>query len=153
MPNWHPGLHKLLSSQNYCHDYGQSNIHVFKWSRETTGSSMDSLPWQSWRHRPHPSIQKVIRTKEPTKDILVLLWNSGRALLYRASFSKWDNDGTNTDKPYNVNVRFIINDLAEDIYTFERLLQEIFQNYSTKAQIWKVKLQSCPDPETFGFIM
>ena len=84
--------------------------------------------------------KKGIRTKDPTKDALGLLWDSGRALLYRASFIKWDNDGTGTDKPRNVNFYFLINGLAEDINTFQRLFQESIQTYSPKAQVWKAKI-------------
>ena len=50
-----------------------------------------------------------IRSKYPTKEALGLSCNSGRALLERASFSRWDDDGTPKEKLRNVNVQFLIN--------------------------------------------
>ena len=102
---------------------------------------------------PIPLYKKGIRTKYPIKDALGPSWNSGRSLLDRASFIKWDNNGTGTDKPWNINFRFLFNRLAEYINTFRRIFQESIQTYSPKDQFWEAKLQSCPEPVNSGFIM
>ena len=44
------------------------------------------------------------RSKDPIKYALGLPWNSGQALLERASFIKWDGYGRPQDKSRNVNI-------------------------------------------------
>ena len=67
---------------------------------------------------PIPLYKKGIRTKYPIKDALGPSWNSGRSLLDRASFIKWDTDITGTAKLQNINVRFLINGMTEEINKF-----------------------------------
>ena len=64
-----------------------------------------------------------------------LSWNSGIALLDRASFIKWDNDGTSSAKPRNVNVQLHINGLGGEINTFRIIFKEIIQIYIPKLSM------------------
>ena len=130
---------------SFCYEIIAMTVsRVISTSSNGLGKSWDPV-WVPYHYGfdgtyPIPLYKKGIRTKELTKDTLSLLWNSGRCLLDRASFGKWDNDGTGRAKPRNVNVQFLVNGLDEDINTFWILFQEIIQTYSSKAQVYKVKL-------------
>ena len=82
---------------------------------------------------PIPMYKKGIRPKYLTKESMGIYWNRKRALFDRDYFIKWYNDVTTSEKPRNINIRFLINGLAEDINIFRRIFQEIIQIYSPKA--------------------
>ena len=51
----------------------------------------------------------TIRKKYPASVAIGLSWDNGRYILDRASFNKWENDGTPAAKKRNVNARFMFN--------------------------------------------
>ena len=67
---------------------------------------------------------KTIRSEDPVLAAKRIYWNSRRALLEQANFSKWDNDGTPTDGNQSVNKRFILNGTKEDVNIFRKKLQQ-----------------------------
>ena len=90
---------------------------------------------------PIPQENKGIRPIYLAKESMYLSWNSGRDLLGRSYFSKWDKNVTASAKTCNVNVRFLINRMSKDINEFRRLFQESIQIYIPKAQVRKSKIQ------------
>ena len=71
-------LTRIISASN--------NIYVKVWD----------LVWINYHkevdgYNPIPVSYNYIRSKDPSKAALVILWNNGRALLDRSSFRKWYN--------------------------------------------------------------
>ena len=83
---------------------------------------------------------KCIIPRYPTKEVTGLSRESGRELLNRTSFNKWNNDEIVASKPCNVNVLYLINVMAKDINVFHELFQELIQIYIPIAQVWKSKI-------------
>ena len=48
------------------------------------------------------------RYKDPIKEVEGLYWNSGRSILDRSSFIKWEDGGTPRSKPLKFNIRILI---------------------------------------------
>ena len=64
-----------------------------------------------------------IRSKYPAKESLGLSWNSGRDLLDRTIFSRWNNNATTRGKPINVTIQFLINGTHKDIIFFVNIFK------------------------------
>ena len=47
----------------------------------------------------------------------------------------------------------MFNKTKEDVNTYIRLIQENPMAFHRKAQVWKAKLQSCPEPSKIGHVM
>ena len=91
------------------------------------------------------------QSKDLIKESKGLSWNSGRALFDISSFRKWTEDGTPRAKPHNFNIRILINRIPEDINSFRRHFQYHTKVFHPKAQVWKSKLQSCPEAPKLVF--
>ena len=90
--------------------------------------------------------------KEPSNNDPETSWNTGKTLLIRASFSNWYDDGNSQEKHHNANLRFILNSSSEDANNFIRKFQDKTKAPHSKAQVYKVILQSCLEPSKIGFI-
>ena len=91
--------------------------------------------------------------KYPEEEATGLSWSNGRALLDRANFSTWDKDDTKDSKSRRVNLHLFFNETKGYGDSLQRLLQDNIVAFQTKAQVWKSKLKTCPEPSKVGFIM
>ena len=57
-------LDQLSMSWHIIQNYLQSCSHNKKWIRQSVGSSVDPLPWCSWRHQPN-LLKKILTIQRP----------------------------------------------------------------------------------------
>ena len=99
------------------------------------------------------SARNIYATNTPIQQSNGISWTEGRSLLYISKFSKWDADGSPASRNRNVNAIFMFNGTSDDTKKIRLLLQENLKAFHDKAQVWKAKLQTCPEPVNVGYAM
>ena len=103
--------------------------------------------------KPISSQSKFPQYKDSNKESLGLSWKNGQSLLDRATFNKWEFDGTPQAKPHNMHIILLFNIPPKYTNYFRRYIQKALKDFKLKAQLWKSKLQKFPDPSQVGFII
>ena len=93
------------------------------------------------------------QSKYPIKEPEFLSRNSGRSLIDRASFIKWEDYGTPRSKMRKVNIRILINGISYYINEFRRHFQDHIKLFHTNAKFCKSKLQTFPETSKVSLIM
>ena len=52
-----------------------------------------------------------------------------------------------------MNTRLLLNRYSEDSNTFKGKFKDALRAFNPKDQVWKAKLQACPEPSNVVFIM
>ena len=93
------------------------------------------------------------RGKDLESEATGLSWSRRRALLDRSNFSTWNKGVTRDSNPSGVNLLLFYNGTKEYGDSLQRLLQDNIVAFQPKAQVWKSKLQTCPESYKVVFIM
>ena len=93
----------------------------------------------------------TIRSKDPVLSAKGISYNNRRELLDWASFRKLDNYRTTTARNHSLTAHFMLNWTKKYFNIFRTYLQENIMKFHTKAQVWKSKLQSWPEPSKVGY--